>query len=418
MSWLKVPSIGELTPEQQAIINAPNDRNLLVFGPPGSGKTITLLYRAHALRQRYNVSTDRFLIVVFTRVLSGYIQSMLDLLDLPELCIRTFDSWCWRFHQEHFSSPPTQDSSRPDFAQIRKDIKTYLEKRKLPKQFDFLLIDEGQDLDENAFKIATLISNHITVCGDDKQQLYENRTNTKKIERILATNQRPIQKRHLLYGFRCTKFIVQLAAEFIDAPEEKLNFLAQHPEFLGTQLQPLLYEAKTQEDELQSLVENIQVRLAQNERIAILVPSGKLVPSMYASLSGAGIDVESTKRIVDQFQLDCGYNDFASQLPKIMPYPSAKGLTLDSVFMPFLESQHFHVDQERIRRWIFVGISRTTQWLYFSARSNSIMFQEIFTRLAHESKLRINQSDLHTPGAITDARNEITTEKDDLSDLF
>lgn len=418
MPWLKVPSIGELTPEQQAVINAPNDRNLLVFGPPGSGKTITLLYRAHAIRQKYNVPPDRFLIVVFTKVLSGYIQSMLDLLDLPESCIRTFDSWCWRFHQEHFSSQPTQDNGMPDFAQIRKDIKNYLEKRKLPKLFDFLLIDEGQDLDENAFKIATLISNHVTVCGDDKQQLYENRTNTQKIERILAKNQRPIQKRHLLYGFRCTKFIVQLAAEFIDAPEEKLNFLAQHPEFLGTQLQPLLYEAKTQEDELQSLVENIQVRLAQNERIAILVPSGKLVPSMYASLSEAGIDVESTERIVDQFHLDCDYTDFASQLPKIMPYPSAKGLTLDSVFMPFLELQHFRVNQERIRRWIFVGISRTTQWLYFSGRSGSTMFHEIFTRLASESKLRINQSDLHTLGTITESRNESTSETDDLSDLF
>ena len=60
--WLEVPGRNQLTPEQQKIVALPSEPHLLVLGPPGSGKTVTLLYRADKLRTESQVSDERFLI--------------------------------------------------------------------------------------------------------------------------------------------------------------------------------------------------------------------------------------------------------------------------------------------------------------------------------------------------------------------
>ncbi len=39
--------------------------------------------------------------------------------------------------------------------------------------YDFVLVDEGQDLDADAYDFFKTIAKHVTVCLDNKQQLYE-----------------------------------------------------------------------------------------------------------------------------------------------------------------------------------------------------------------------------------------------------
>jgi len=141
------------------------------------------------------------------------------------------------------------------------------------------------------------------------------------------------------------------------------------------------------------LIENIRVRLDKTERLAILVPTSKLVPQLVKSLSDAGLDVETTAKITQRHGLDCATVNFSSPKMKIIPFPSAKGLTLDSVFMPYLERENFSDEftTERIRKWIFVGISRTTNWIYFSGREGKILFYEKFARNETEGYLQINR---------------------------
>ena len=70
----------------------------------------------------------------------------------------------------------------------------------------------------------------------------------------------------------------------------------------------------------------------------------------------AGIDVEDPKEL-----------DFASDRPKLMPYPSAKGLTFDTVILPRLVPSAFgKMGPERIERILFVGITRAIRWVYLS----------------------------------------------------
>jgi len=45
----------------------------------------------------------------------------------------------------------------------------------------------------------------------------------------------------------------------------------------------------------------------------------------------------------------------------------AKGLTFDSVLLPRLTAKaYYYINRERMKRMMFVGIARATQWVYLS----------------------------------------------------
>ncbi len=151
-TWL-VPRV-DLSAEQLRAVELPAREHQVIGGAPGSGKTQILLHRARHLLDGHAVDPQRLRIFVFTNVLKDYIHAALDLLKLPESCVSTFDAWCCEFYQSRVSrSLPSKDKQR-DFAAIRKGVRerlrTYPEKN---KPFDFLLVDEGQDLDSIAFEI-------------------------------------------------------------------------------------------------------------------------------------------------------------------------------------------------------------------------------------------------------------------------
>ena len=119
---------------------------------------------------------------------------------------------------------------------------------------------------------------------------------------------------------------------------------------------PLYYRASDYEDERETLIETVKVRLSRGERIAILLPQRRQVNSYAKRCREAGLPTETPKQV-----------DFNTDVPKIMPYHSAKGLTFDTVFMPGLTSESFaKFSNARIRRLLFVGITRATGWVYMS----------------------------------------------------
>ncbi|MCY3627100.1 MAG: AAA family ATPase [Gammaproteobacteria bacterium] len=417
--WLEVPEARNLSQAQQEIVALSAEQNLIVIGPPGSGKTITLMYRAYTLRNQYRVDPSRFLIFVYNNVLSDYVQQLVNHLDLPIRNIPTFDSWCRKYHKVNLSTfLPEGLDGVPDFAAIRKEVWEHVEANATDKIYDFIIVDEGQDLDENAFKIMDRLSHHVSVFGDDNQQLYQNGTGFNKIHKILSSNSPPLV-RFFPEGFRCTDFIVQLAAEFVET-DQKLAFLQQHPDFVGDRQQPELYAARNRADEMRKLIENVQVRLEKSERIAILLPSSTFAPELSEVLTQEGIEFEVTQNI--QRKTDMFFSntiDFDSPRVKIMAYPSIKGITLDSVLMPYLERENFRstFSLDLIQKWIYVGISRTTNWAYFSGLSGSIMFHDKFETLSNQGYLQFNKYSTWSDSQKTKSSQSVQ-EEEDLTDLF
>ncbi len=161
-TWLVPPS--DRTTYQIRAIELPTDEHKVIMGGPGSGKTIVLLYRAQHLARTGNVPLERFRVFVFTNVLSTYIKSAMDVLGIPESCVSTFDDWCKRYYEANVSRriPWDKITKHPDFSAIRKGVLNHCSKSgPANRLFDFVLVDEGQDLDHKCFEILTRVGEQV-----------------------------------------------------------------------------------------------------------------------------------------------------------------------------------------------------------------------------------------------------------------
>jgi len=355
MTWL-VPR-EELLPDQLRAVELSPSEHRLIVGPPGSGKSIVLLHRAAWLRERLQVAPGRFRIFVFTKSLKAYIRAALHLLDLPEGVVWGFDAWCVGYYRRHVSPElPLQDDEEetPDFAAIRTAVAASLAAHP-PKEklYAFVMVDEGQDLDGAAFEILNAIAGHVTACMDSKQQIYDRGSDEREILRRLGLRRRNVA---LLSAFRCCPFIAQLAAQYVPDAEERATYLRQVRTVQSEREQPLLWIAASPQQEMDVLASVLRTRLLRSERVGILVPKKVVMREVAAALRRDGIDVETSESM-----------NFASDVPKVMPYHSAKGITLDSVLLPALVAPNFHrYTPERIERLLFVAITRAQSWAYLS----------------------------------------------------
>ncbi len=384
--WL-VPR-ERLTEDQLRIVELSCRDNKVVQGGPGSGKTIVLLHRARYLADKYNVSPDKFHIFVFTRALKNYIKSALDYLKLSEQCVSTVDAWCYHFYRDNINLtvPRNRGNNGTDYERIRQEVHAFiLDNPKYQGILDFIMVDEGQDLEDISLRILHLISRHATLFFDHKQQLYSHGSEEKTILKSLSVNKRNFS---LLSVYRCSPYIVNIAAEFINDSKEKELFIRQTSVAQSEKETPLLYKALDAGDEKKRIVKALKTRLAKGERIAILFPQKRQVFGYANAFADMGIEVEVPARRNDSRYIA---HDFSSSRPKLMPYHSAKGLTFDSVFLPRLQDNaFFRQAEDTLRRLIFVGITRATSWVFMSSVINqSFVFGGLLRELEQNRHIKI-----------------------------
>jgi superfamily I DNA/RNA helicase len=364
--WL-VPR-ADLTNEQVRAVEMPAGRHRVLSGGPGSGKTLVLLHRARHLADSLRVPDGRFLVLVYTNALTAFLRAALADLGIPEEAVRTYDDWCAE-HYERFVSPrrPFRSSREtPDFAAIRRGVLAEVRAHEdRPPLYDFVLVDEGQDLDAGAFEVLSRVARHVTVALDPRQKIYDG--GAREAE-ILAALGLPSRSVHLLETWRCSPFVSRLAARFLPADAARDAFLAQVRTAPGEREKPLVYVSRDAEGEAARLAEVARARLLRGERVAVLLPSRRLVARFAEGLSARGIPVEVPRRPGEE---DGPFPplDFASDLVKVMPFHSAKGLTFDSVLLPRLApSDFFAPGGDALRRLLFVGVTRATSWVYLGVR--------------------------------------------------
>jgi superfamily I DNA/RNA helicase len=238
-------------------------------------------------------------------------------------------------------------------AATRKAVLAHVKQPARRPLFEFVLIDEGQDLDGECFELLCAISKHVTVCIDHKQQIYDHGSTEAEILSRLKLRKRNMT---LLEAYRCCPYMVRLAAQFISDRTERDEFLLQRKTAQTNIETPLFYEAVDFEDEKRRLYEALKARQRMGERTAILVPLKKQVFGFAKGLNEAGFEVEAQ----DQ-------PDFRNDKPKVLSYFSAKGLTFDSVLLPRLVSTSFpNMADERIERLLYVALSRARNWAMLS----------------------------------------------------
>jgi len=361
-TWL-LPS-GDLTPDQTRAVEMKTDQNRVVFGVAGSGKTQVLIHRADYLARTYNVSPDRYRVLVFTNVIKQYIKSGIQFLGLPEDTVSTFDHWCRLIYEREISKRLPWAGKTIDFGEIRRSVLNLLKAHpSLQKTLDFVLVDEGQDLSPQVFETLSLASRHVTVFADRMQQIYDDGAGE---EQILAKMGIKKENATLLGAYRSSPYVAQLASYFISDATKRKQYLTQIGPQQMTKELPFCYIAKNHDEEMDRMAEVIRQRQLMNERIGIIVPQNKQVFGFATALSQKGIDVE--KAVPPKGPgMQAEYN-FDNDLPKIATYHSAKGLTFDSVLLPKITTTaFFNIKDNGLRqRMLFVGIARATKWVYLS----------------------------------------------------
>ncbi|MFQ3670998.1 MAG: 3'-5' exonuclease [Verrucomicrobiia bacterium] len=393
-TWLLPRS--ELTTEQLRAIELSHAHHQIIFGAPGSGKTQILLHRAALLRDRMGTDRTRFRIFVYTNVLKEYIRSALPLLNLPDDTVITYDDWCKHFYVAHINSRPPWDAQekRPDFSAIRAAVSQKVASRSLPlPKYDFVLVDEAQDLESDIFDTLRLIARHITVCLDNKQQIYERGSSEDDISNKLGLRRRNLS---LLDAYRCSPFIACLACQFIPDPQDRQHYLAQVRTSQTERQAPLLFAAASYEEEKKRLIEVLRERLLIDQRIAILFPLRRQVYGFAEALTEVGIEIE----VPAQFKRKSRFptHNFNSNRPKLITYAGAKGLTFDSVLLPRLVPDSFpRMTAERLQRLLFVAITRAAHWVYLSTISRQeLPLLQTLQSLVAQRTLTIQTSTGHT----------------------
>ena len=404
MTWL-VP-FSALTPEQQEAVYLDDDKHKVIIGGPGAGKSLVLLHRLSYFYEKNNNNPDAVHLFVYTTSLKDFIKSSTEIFNIPEKCITTFDKWCVETYKKYIrtSLPYTQSGNykMPDFAKIRTTLHEQITTKKLNiPLYSAVLVDEAQDMDQEAIEIICGIAKHVSVAMDEKQQLYNDRLAELDILRILNIKKHNVA---LLSAFRCNPMVTDLASNFIDDADRRKEFIRQAKNAVGDRHKPLLYIASDFDDEKKRLAELIHTRLANNETIAILFPQQKFVYGYAAGLKELGITVDTNSR---------SGLDFSNGHPKALTYNEAKGLTFDCIFMPRLDTSAFtNRMTSTLTSLIFVGISRAVSWVYLSS-VEGILIDVIKELCVNDSKDYLEIQQKHNI-----SNNPIDADEDWLDDLY
>jgi len=394
ITWL-IPR-QDLTPDQARAVELPPTINRVVLGMAGSGKTQVLVHRAAHLAQTFRIPPERYRVFVFTNVIKEYIRSGLEVLRLPDNVVSTFDYWCVDIYERHFGArlprkTNARNGSDVDFPAIRRKVLGLIRGRsELKNALEFVLVDEGQDLSPEVYEIIHEAARHVTVFADPQQKIFEEGAEAGLMfDRLHVTTPQVT----ILGAFRNAIYVAELAAHFIEDPTKRAQYLAQVSAGQRVKERPLCFVSSSFEQEVDRLAEVIQSRQVLNERIGIIVPTNRLLHGLAAGLADRGVMVEraATKGHGRKTEVTCS---FANLLPKIATFYQAKGLTFDSVLLPRLTANaYFHISHDLIRRMMFVGIARATQWVYVSTIEHQ-EFQEmkVLTEAAAQGHLTIQGS--------------------------
>lgn len=176
-------SIGTLDAHQRKLAEMPFDRHLVIEGPAGSGKSIVLLKRAIFLAKQ---NPDwRIGVMCFNALMGHYLRTLLRN-EAEEEAIRSrIEIWdIFRWANKHIRG--MQDFYN-EGVNPREAIGKALENSNLNPCYDALLVDEGQDADENLMRLYRAVlkkDGHLTFFYDNRQVLYTDSSIVEQLDNV------------------------------------------------------------------------------------------------------------------------------------------------------------------------------------------------------------------------------------------
>jgi superfamily I DNA/RNA helicase len=373
---MKLPNTEELNDEQLEVFMAPLKTDVLVIGPPGTGKTVIALYRAQIIHKKNK--NAKFWILMYNRILRRYTENNLDSGSFyggAEVAsrIRTMNSWLWSWGRRWGWRRDWRDFDNLNWidgiAQLS-NKPAQVQKRAL--SWDHVIIDEGQDFAKGFYMLLQSVKAlglsvekrlALTVFADENQRL--NTDNNCSIEEIRSELNVPgFEEFSLNTNYRNSIQIAELASHFYCG-------LATGIPNMPLRKGPVNPALRSYAD---SSMETAQIATfaTSNEdlSIGVIVETDAVRRNIYDNLvvrlSGTSVKIYTyhyklNKEEVEKLEIeDCGSIT-------VVCGASCKGLEFDAVFLPRLESYNPDPSNELVFKMnMYVRVSRARNYLNLS----------------------------------------------------
>lgn len=265
--------------QEHAIKNENNQ--LIITAGPGAGKTTVLTRRIAYLISQKNVPRESCLAITFTKKAAGEMRERLKKLlpeDFNKINIHTFHSLCFSILKQNYQ----QAGLDKDFMVISEQEKKLLEKEykkdkmlvfddlisltlklfeenpsikeSYQKLFQFVSVDEYQDIDKNQYKLIKLLvpqEGNICAIGDPNQAIYGFRGGNPKFFNSFAQDYPKAKIINLKNNYRS-------AANIVEASNQMLNSFNIISKYGMNNEKITLYTAQTDKAEAEFIVKTTE----------------------------------------------------------------------------------------------------------------------------------------------------------------
>lgn len=390
---LSLHNIQAMDLHQESLARQLGDKNRLIRGVAGSGKTLILAARAKMLMKEH--PDWNILVLCYGIPLSRVIRSQIHrMLEEPE---DLFD-----FAASQINSSGTPSIEKPSNLQIAtfhewlwstmriKDelIEPYLEKinrgETILPQYDAILIDEGQDFEPSWLELLSKVLNPETqsllLVEDKAQNIYKRKTSLSQNTGLDFRGRSKI----LSINYRNTAQIVNFAWDFYRTHSSLGEKVKEGTSIEGVEIippqstkrkgiEPQIKHCASFAEEVQWVAEQMKILHEQKKvpyaEMAVLYRVQKRYSYSYIDvlqkeLSKHGIPynwfTENTaaKRQFERHQ----------EAVKLSTLDSSKGLDFKAVFIVNIDSMPFKLEEhpEREVSLFYIGMTRAMDWLFLS----------------------------------------------------
>ncbi len=235
-------------PAQIKVVTAPPGRNMLILAGPGSGKTRTVVHRCACLLRVERVRPQSVLVCCFNRGAALELRRRLAELagdDARGVTVQTYHGLAMRLLGRSFSGRAGAADPPPDLDALIPDAVALLRGHKVPAGlepdeardrllagFQYILVDEYQDIDEPQYELISAIAGRtlgdadqrlsILAVGDDDQNIYTFRgANVAFIRRFQQDYGAEVH--YLIENYRSTRHIIDAANAVIAANSDRMK---------------------------------------------------------------------------------------------------------------------------------------------------------------------------------------------------
>ena len=315
-TWWVSPS--QLDDQQTEILSALPEDQMLIVGPPGSGKTNILMLRANYVKS----VAPRILLLTFTRTLAEFLRSGPNVGrsdQIQQNDIKTFMQWARRLIQELGGEIPDNTGNfNSDRLAISDYLLEILRSEKTGKLYDVVFIDEVQDFIRSELECIRLVSHKMNAAGDSRQRIWKHREGLPTV--ALMTGKTVQLIKHYRIGERICEYADQILPPKAD--ETALIDGCNYPEEdRPSSVKPVLAYSRDALFEICLDTIKEQLRYIIDEPIGVLCSSNDIRDGFWDYLEADG-ELESLSII----QRATEYQSFGprSQI-RVMTVASAKG---------------------------------------------------------------------------------------------